>query len=187
LLRPNVLAILRSEPVDDRRGRRRREPALVLGEVEFPVGLELGRLLHLARGLVAQGHDHFVVRDRDAVLLVLLLEHGLLDELLPDLVPDLLDVLETHPSGVGPLALLDRLLDDGLVVAEVHRLAVDLSDRRPREQVVVAAIEQAAQLHDEQEHEEAEDDCGDLGGDTANGLHHRRDRALVVGTGEKEA
>ena len=62
------------------------------------------------------------------------LEHTVLDELLPDLVTDLLVVLEPERARRLPLAGVDALLHHGLVGAGVDAAAVDLADRGLGEQ-----------------------------------------------------
>jgi hypothetical protein len=57
-----------------------------------------------------------------------------LDDLLPDIVPDALDVLQPKTGGRLALPLFDGLLNEGDVGAGLDRLAVDLPVTRLREQ-----------------------------------------------------
>ena len=106
-----------------RYGRRtgRGEPALVLGQVELAVGLELLGADQVLDRLGPHGVDDLVLIDRDAVLLVLRLHDRAVDELVPDLVPDLLGLLQAQAARGLPLLVVDGLLHRGLIGAGIDR------------------------------------------------------------------
>ena len=100
---------------------------------------------------------------------VLGVEHAALHDLVPDLVPDPLVVLEAHGAGVLPLAGVDGLLDDALICARVDAVAVHLAHGRAGEQA--GASGDAAEI----EHQPGKEGDGDHHhegfGRIAKGLH----------------
>ena len=177
-----LLAVLRFERRQVLLGHARGEPALILADVELAVGLELGDLLELGGRRVAHGLDDLVLAHGDPAALVLRVEHGVLDELLPDLVPDLRDVLQAEPPGRLALPGVDVLLDDGLKRPQVDALAVDLAHRGLGEQAGGAG--DATEVDDQPGKEREGHDHHQWLGRIPKRLHHMRirDSGPVVGS-----
>ena len=87
-------------------GHRAVEKALVLGGVELPVGLQIGRLHKLRGRAVACRLENFVVCNSDASPPVLLAEQGVRHELVEGLVHQSLSLVERDTL----IAALSRLL-----------------------------------------------------------------------------
>ena len=168
----DLLAHLRAQRLDIGSRARRREPPLILREIELALGLEFGCRGELLRRAGAEQLHHFLLGGLDPVAAVLGVEHPLLDHLFPDPVPDRLEVLERQRCGGLPLGGFRLLLDDRLIGAGVDRLAVDRADGiRRAERAVIHAGEQ------EGHHEEGEEHHGDLLGKlAAEQLDHRSGR-----------
>ena len=168
----NLVAVLGLERRQVLLRHTRREPPLVLAEIELAVGLELRDLLEFRGRRAAHRLDDFIGRHGDAAPAVFGFQHAALDELVPDLVPNLLVVLEPEGPGRLPLAGVDALLNHRLVRAGVDALTVDLPHRRLGKETG-AARDTAQVEHEPGEEREGHDDHQRFGG-VPKGLHHRR-------------
>jgi hypothetical protein len=176
----DLLAILRLERRQVLGPDAGGEPALVLRHVELAVGLELGDVAELRRRRGPQRVDDLVFRDRDAPAAVLGVQHAVLDQLLPDLVLDLVAILQGERCRRFPLPVVDGLPDELLVAPGIHRMAVDLAGRGGPGQ----APPVDAGGH-EDEHQKSEDGAGHLR-TVAEGLHHGNARSSRPGNKEQE-
>ena len=108
------------------------QPALVLLEVELPVGLKGGDLLQIGEGNIPDRVGHLVGGHREAPLPVLGLEQNLADRFVPHLVSNFLNLVE--PERCPSLLLLGHGVLNPLVEnPDIDRAAIDLPDRPGRE------------------------------------------------------
>ncbi len=165
----DLLPVLRLEGGQVLLGHARREPPLVLAHVELTVGLELGHVPELGRRRGADRVHDLVLADGDPAARVFLVEDAVLDELLPDLIAHLLDVLQPEARGRLALAIVDGLLDHPLVGAGIHALAIDVADGGSGEQAGIAG--DPAQVDDEPGEEGDGQDHHEGFGRIAESLH----------------
>jgi hypothetical protein len=151
---------------------------VVLGDVEFPVRLEVGLRLQGSGGIALQPVGDFIGRGGQATALEFGRQDRLLDELVPDVVADLLDVLGAERATA---LLVDSLLHHCQIGLGGNRLTGYRADRSGTAAGDLAPVHAGG---NENEHQDDENG-GDQLGAAAEKLHHG-DYKLRVTVGLKK-
>ena len=140
-----------------------------LARSNFPSVWNSGTFVSSCGGLLLDRLRDLLGVGADVAALELRAHDLFLDQVLPHLIPDFLDIVGGKRGTALPLASVDGLLQDRLVGVDRDRDAVDHPD------CGAGAASDLAPIHagdDEDEHEHREHQRGDLATNTAEELHH---------------